>query len=152
MLTALSRAQPIKGGTVINFNIPAWPLTEELTQFIFTTFFKQSRPDSSALVHGRLPGGQVYAWLYTADHDYSISLEDHDKFKQASKSRGGFYSIEICEFMIEEVQADGDLVLNHWRRTRDDTGEGGRVVLSRRHNTWMVAQRLTGWRSRPSGK
>ncbi len=135
---------------MINLNIPAWPLTEDLTQFIFTTFFNQSRPDSSALVQGRLPGGQVYAWLYTADHDYSISLDDHNKFKEASKSRGGFYSIEICEFMIEEVRANGDLVLNYWRRTRDDTGEGGRVVLSHRRNTWAITQRLTGWRSRPS--
>ncbi len=137
---------------MINLNIPAWPLTEDLTQFIFTTFFDQSRPNSSALVKGQLPGGQVYAWLYTANHEYSISLDDHDKFKQASKSRGGFYSIEICEFMIEEVRANGDLVVNYLRRTRDDTGEGGRVVLSRRHNLWAVVQRLTGWRSRPSGK
>ena len=138
----------------MNLDMPAWPLTDELIQFIVATFFAQPRPEASvpvtsALVQGRLPGGQVYAWLYTTDRYYSISLEDHEKFKQASKSRGGSYTIELCEFEIEEVLSTGNIVLNFWRRTRDDTGEGGRVVLTRKHNSWKMLRRLKGWRSHP---
>jgi hypothetical protein len=74
---------------------------------------------------------------------------DHEKFKEASKSRGGSYTIELCEFEIEDVLDNGNIVLNFWRRTRDDTGEGGRVVLTRKHNNWAMLRRLKGWRSRP---
>ncbi len=121
-----------------------WALPDELTDFIITGLFRQTLPEFSALVRGRLPSGQVYAWLYTGDRYYPISLTDHAKFREAAKSRGGNYSLEICEFQIEEQTADGDIILNFWRHIGDESGAGGRVLLSRKRGNWAVAQRLTG--------
>ncbi len=126
-----------------------WALPDELTSFIITTFFNQTRPDTSALVRGRVPSGQRYAWLYTADRYYPISLEDHEKFREAARSRGGDYSIELCEFEIEEHTAEGDIVVNWWRHVGDDSGEGGRVVLSHKNDAWIIAKRLKGWQKIP---
>ncbi len=126
-------------------NQSIWALPDELTNSIITTFFKQERADTSALVKGRLPGGQVYTWLFTADRYYPISRSDYDKFRQAAKSRGGDYTLELCEFEIEDYSDDGDIVLNYWRHFADDSGEGGRVVLVHKQNTWTLAKRLKGW-------
>jgi hypothetical protein len=121
-----------------------WALPDELTNFIISALFKQTLPDFSALVRGCLPNGQTYAWLYTADRYYPISLDDHAKFREAAKSRGGDYSLEICEFKIEEQTADGDIVINYWRHIGDESGSGGRVLLSHKLGAWKIAQPLKG--------
>ena len=121
-----------------------WALPNDLTHYIMTTLFAQPRLDSSAIVRGRLPNDVVRTWLYTANQYQEISLADYDKFRKAAKSRGGSYSIELCEFIVEEVLAHGDVVLNFWRRVRDDTGEGGRIILAYRDG-WEQIQQLGGW-------
>jgi hypothetical protein len=126
-----------------------WSLSDDLTHYIITTLFEQPRLDSSALIRGSLPHEQVLAWLLTGKHFSPISLEDHGKFRRAAKSRGGNYSMELCEFAVEEVLANGDLVLNFWRRVRDDTGEGGRIIVSCRKGCWEQLQQLGGWENRP---
>ena len=124
-----------------------WAPPESLVEFILHTFFAQKVPGNTALVKGFVPTGQTYAWLYTANRYYPISLEDHEKFKDAACSRGTFYSLELCEFTIEENRPNGDIVLNFWRRIGDDSGEGGRALVTHKRNGWAVAQRITGWRS-----
>src|SRR5258707_10601997 len=135
----------IRVANVIETNLSEWALPEDLKHYIMTSIFQQSRFDSSALVRGRLPDDVVRTWLYTGNQYAEISIGDHDKFKRAAKSRGGSYSMELCEFLVEEVLATGDVVLNFWRRVRDDTGEGGRVILSYRNGTWAQVQQLGGW-------
>jgi hypothetical protein len=124
-----------------------WALPEALVEFIIQTFFAQKAPGNTALVKGFLPTGQTYAWLYTANHYYQISLDDHEKFRGAACSRGTLYSLELCEFTIEENRPNGDILLNFWRRIGDDSGEGGRALLTQKRSNWVVAQRITGWRS-----
>ncbi|MEP7289225.1 MAG: hypothetical protein ABI947_26030 [Chloroflexota bacterium] len=121
-----------------------WVLPDDLTHYIMTTLFVQPRLDSSAIVRGRLPNDVVRTWLYTANQYLEISLADYEKFRRAAKSRGGSYSIELCEFIVEEVLVHGDIVLNFWRRVHDDTGEGGRVILGYR-NGWEQIQQFGGW-------
>lgn len=128
-----------------NFSVSEWTLPETLTHYIMTTLFAQHRLDSSVLVRGRLPNDIAYAWLYTAGTYHQISLKDYDKFRKAAKARGGGYSMELCEFVVEEVLANNDIVLNYWRRTRDDTGEGGRVIVSDGHGQWEQKQYLGTW-------
>lgn len=126
-------------------SLSSWNLSEDLTHYIITTFFEQPRLDSTALVRGRLPNGLVYTWLYSGKQYYPISEKDHEKFRRASKSRGGGYSMEVCEFFIEDVLANGDIVLNYFRRVADDTGEGGRMILSHIDGNWTQKQQLGGW-------
>ncbi len=126
-----------------------WTLSDDLTNYIITTVFEQPRLDSSALIHGTLPDGQVFTWLLTGKRYTAISLEDHRKFRRAAKSRGRNYSMELCEFAVEDVLANGDLVLNFWRRVRDDTGEGGRIILSCGRGCWEQIQHLGGWENHP---
>lgn len=123
-------------------------LPDHLVYYVITTFFEQSRLDSTALIRGKTSGGDVYAWLYSGSMYSAISPADYDKFRRASRSRGGSYSLELCEFTIEEILDNGDVVLNFWRRVRDDTGEGGRVLLSYQGPTWVVSQILGGWENR----
>jgi hypothetical protein len=130
---------------VTNTSVGEWTLSDTLTHYIMTTLFAQQRLDSSVLVRGRLPNEIIYAWLYTAGTYHQISLKDYDKFRKASKARGGGYSMELCEFVVEEVLANNDVVLNYWRRTRDDTGEGGRVILTCEDNEWRQKQYLGTW-------
>jgi hypothetical protein len=130
---------------VIDTSLSEWALPDDLTHYIMTTIFEQPRLDSSALIRGRFSEANTRTWLYTAGQYTEISVADHEKFKRAAKSRGGGYSMELCEFIVEEVLADGDVVLNFWRRVRDDTGEGGRVILSRRNGQWTQVQQLGGW-------
>jgi hypothetical protein len=122
-----------------------WVMPDDLIDFIMTTLFDQPRQDSSALVRGRILYEQQRVWLLVADKYQDIRTADYDKFRKAAKSRGGGYSMELCEFLIEEVRADGDIILNYWRRVRDDTGEGGRVVVSHLPSGWEVIQQLGGW-------
>ncbi len=122
-----------------------WALPDDLKEYILTTIFAQPRHDSSALIRGRLLADITRVWLYTGKQYTEITLADHDKFKRAAKSRGGGYAMELCEFIVEEVLANGDVILNFWRRVRDDTGEGGRVILSHRNDTWAQVQQLGGW-------
>jgi hypothetical protein len=139
-----------EGVTLIVQQASVWALPDELTHFIITALFKQVRADTSALVRGKITAGQTQAWLYTADRYYPISLADHAKFLEAAKSRGSEYSIEICEFEIEERARNGDIVLNFWRHFGDDSGEGGRVLVSQQNsNTWAIAKRLKGWWKKP---
>jgi hypothetical protein len=126
-----------------------WTLSDELTHYIITTFFDQPRFDSTALVMGKLPDGAVNTWLYTARLFYPISLTDYDKFKRAAKLRGGGYSMELCEFVVEEVLANGNIRLNYWRRVKDDTGEGGRIILANTNGSWGQVKALSVWDSRP---
>ncbi len=123
-------------------------LPDHLIQYVITTFFEQSRLDSTALIRGKTLGGDVCAWLYSGSMYSAISFADYEKFRRAARSRGGNYSLELCEFTIEEILDNGDVVLNFWRRVRDDTGEGGRVLLSYKPPTWAVAQILGGWENR----
>ncbi len=134
---------------MVELDIWQWVLPNDLTDFIITNLFEQPRLDSSALIRGRLPNDQTSAWLYTANCYQAISGDDHEKFRRAAISRGGSYSMEMCEFVVEDVLASGDVVLNFWRRVRDDTGEGGRVILSQQTGAWRVAQQLGGWENHP---
>ncbi len=127
-----------------------WALPQDLTDYIVETFFQQPRLDSSALIRAKLPDGQVQTWLYSNRKCVPISREDHDKFKKAAKSRGGSYAMELCEFTIEQVLANGDISLFVWRRSGDDSGKGGRMILSYRDNSWMIAQHLGGWEATPT--
>lgn len=122
-----------------------WALPDDLVEFIIGTFFEQKVPGNTALVKGYLPTGQVYAWLYTANRHYSINLDEHEKFRCAACSRGTLYSLELCEFTIEETRPNGELVMNFWRRIGDESGEGGRVVLMRKLKGWIISERLTNW-------
>jgi len=122
-----------------------WNLSEDLADYIITTFFEQPRLDSSALVRGRLPNGSILTWLYSGRKYYPISQTDHEKFRRAAKSRGGGYSMEVCEFFIEDVLANGDIVLNYFRRVADDTGEGGRMILAHVDGKWTQKQQLGAW-------
>ncbi len=122
-----------------------WNLSEDLADYIITTFFEQPRLDSSALVRGRLPNGSILTWLYSGRKYYPISQTDHEKFRRAAKSRGGGYSMEVCEFFIEDVLANGDIVLNYFRRVADDTGEGGRMILAYVDGKWTQKQQLGAW-------
>jgi hypothetical protein len=83
--------------------------------------------------------------MITGKQYYRISQTEHDKFRRAAKSRGGGYSIELCEFTIEDVLANGDIVLNYFRRLADDTGEGGRLILTRVNGIWTQKQKLGAW-------
>ena len=139
----------VGGFIVIEPDIWQWDLPIDLADFIITNLFEQPRLDSSALIRGRLPNAEVSAWLYTANCYQSISTDDHEKFRRAARSRGGGYSMELCEFVVEDVLANGDVLLNFWRRVRDDTGEGGRVILSERDGAWCVTQQLGGWENHP---
>src|SRR5713226_3363336 len=112
----------VGGFIVFEPDIWQWVLPNDLTDFIITNLFEQPRLDSSALIRGRLPNDQTSAWLYTANCYQAISGDDHEKFRRAAISRGGSYSMEMCEFVVEDVLASGDVVLNFWRRVRDDTG------------------------------
>jgi hypothetical protein len=120
--------------------ISIWSLSDDLINAIINTVFEQQ--DSSALIRGVLPNGKAYNWLYTAKRYYPISPSEHEMFWQAAKSRGHHYSLELCDFTIEELRPNGDLVLNFRRRSSDDAGEEGRAILSQRHHTW-VNQRLS---------
>ena len=122
-----------------------WNLSEDLVHYIMTNFFDQPRLDSTALVRGRLPNGSVLTWLYSGKKYYPISQTDHEKFRRAAKSRGGGYSMEICEFFIEDVLENGDVVLNYFRRVAEDTGEGGRMILSCVDGKWTPKQHLGAW-------
>lgn len=122
-----------------------WVLPQDLTHYILTVIFEQPRLDSSALVRGQLPNDETRTWLYSGGRYQEISQGDYQKFKRAAKSRGGSYAMELCEFVIEEMLGSGDIILNFWRRLRDDTGEGGRVILSRRNEQWTQIQQLSGW-------
>jgi hypothetical protein len=124
-------------------------LSNSLIDYVITTVFEQPRLDSTALVRGRFQDGQVLTWLYATRQYHTISLDDHDKFRRAAKSRGGNYSMELCEFVVEDVLANGDVVLNFWRRVRDDTGEGGRMILTCKDQQWMTAKQLGGWENHP---
>ena len=126
-------------------SISDWNLSEDLTDYIIITFFEQPRLDSTALVQGRLPNDFICTWIYSGNQYSRISRTDHDKFRRAAKSRGGGYSIELCEFSIEEVLANGDVVLNYWRRLADDTGQGGRMILSHVNDVWIQKQKLSQW-------
>lgn len=53
--------------------------------------------------------------------------------------------MQVCEFIIEDVLANGDIVLNYFRRQGDDTGEGGRMILSRVNGKWTQKQHLSAW-------
>ncbi len=130
-------------------NLAPISLSNTLIDYIITTIFEQPRLDSTALIRGRLPDGQVFAWLYAAGQYQPISLADHEKFRRAAKSRGGNYSMELCEFVIEEVLANGNVVFNFWRRVRDDTGEGGRIILEQKDHTWHQGKHLGGWENHP---
>ena len=126
-------------------NLSQWNLSEDLTDYIITTYFEQPRLDSTALVRGRLPSDVVLTWLLRGQEYTPISLTDHEKFRQAAKARGGAYSMEICEFIIEDVLADGDIVLNIFRRRGDDTGKGARLIITRTDGKWTEKQHLSGW-------
>lgn len=126
-------------------SLSEWVLRDDLTHYIMNTIFEQPRLDSTALIRGRLPADLIKTWLYSARSYQEISLADHEKFKRAAKTRGGGYTMELCEFVIEEVQGNGDVVLNFWRRVRDDTGEGGRIILSCCGGQWSQVQQLGGW-------
>ncbi|HVO43276.1 MAG TPA: hypothetical protein VMT34_11665 [Aggregatilineales bacterium] len=120
-------------------------LPNDLAHYIIQTMFEQPSLDSVALIRGKLPGGELRTWLYRARKYIPISAEEHEQFRRAAKSRGGNYGVELCEFTIEEVMHNGDILLNFWRRTRDNTGEGGRVILSCRGAGWHEEQQLGGW-------
>ncbi len=130
---------------MVTSNPPVWALPADLTDYIVETFFQQPRLDSSALIRAKLPDGQVHTWLYSNRKCTPITVADHDKFKKAAKSRGGSYAMELCEFTIEQVLANGDISLFVWRRSGDDSGKGGRMILSYRDNSWIIAQHLGGW-------
>ena len=120
-------------------------LSNDLIDYIISTIFEQPSYDSVALVRGKLPGGEIRTWLYKLRKYNPITFDEHEQLRRAAKSRGGNYSIELCEFTIEEVLQNGDIVLNFWRRTRDNTGEGGRVILSCGAAGWYEDQHLGGW-------
>jgi hypothetical protein len=120
-------------------------MPEDLIDFIMTIIFDQPRLDSSALVRGRILYEHERAWLLVSSNYQEITPADYETFRKAAKARGGGYSMELCEFLIEEVRASGDIVLNYWRRVRDDTGEGGRVVLTPMPGGWSTTQNLGGW-------
>jgi len=126
-------------------NINSSSLSDDLVDYVIVNLFTQPRLDSSALIRARAFDGEVRVWLFSSNQYTEITLDDYKKFRRAAQTRGGGYSMELCEFVIEEVMANGDLVLNFWRRLRDDTGEGGRVILSRRNEQWQQGQRLSGW-------
>ena len=126
-------------------SISGWNISDDLTDYIITTFFEQPRLDSTALVQGRLPNDFVCTWIYSGKQYTRISRTDHDKFRRAAKARGGGYSIELCEFSIEDVLANGDVVLNYWRRLADDTGQGGRMILAYVDGVWIQKQKLGAW-------
>src|SRR5712692_1004731 len=90
-----------RGFIVIEPDIWQWDLPRDLADFIITNLFEQPRLDSSALIRGRLPNDEVSAWLYTANCYQPISNDDHEKFRRAARSRGGGYSMELCEFVVE---------------------------------------------------
>jgi hypothetical protein len=131
-------------------NLSVWSLTADLTDYIVAAFFEQPRMDSSALIRAKLPDGQLHHWLFTNRQYVTISLEDYEKFKKAAKLRGGAYAMELCEFTVEQVMANGDLVLFHWRRLADESGKGGRIILSHREGYWTVIQKLGGWDATPN--
>ena len=93
--------------------------------------------------------GEIGTWLYSGKQYYPISQTDHEKFRRAAKARGGGYSMELCEFVIEDVLANGDVVLNVWRRLGDDTGTGGRMILSHVKEAWITKQKLGTWEKYP---
>jgi hypothetical protein len=130
----------MQGTTLIRPSLSIWSLPDELTNFIITTFFKQTRQEMTALIIGELPSGQQYAWLYTPPRYYPISLADHEKFQSAAKSRGGDYTLEICEFTVEKMHDNGSVALKWWRHVADESGEGGRATLVQQHGRWAIAQ------------
>lgn len=135
--------------TLTNSGFSVWALPDNLVEFIIRTFFEQKAPGNTALVKGYLPTGQVYAWLYTANRHYTINLDEHEKFRCAACSRGTLYSLELCEFTIEETRPNGDIVMNFWRRIGDESGEGGRAILTHSRNGWAISQRQTEWSTVP---
>ena len=139
----------VRGCIVVEHDTGQWVLPECLADFIITNLFDQPRLDSSALIRGRMPNDKVTSWLYNANCYQAISNDDHEKFRRAARSRGGGYSMELCEFVVEDVLASGDVVLNFWRRVRDDTGEGGRLILSQSEGAWRIGQQLGGWENHP---
>src|SRR5579871_4041721 len=130
----------VRGCIVIEHETGQWVLPDCLVDFIITNLFDQPRLDSSALIRGRMPNDQIASWLYTANCYQPITNDDHEKFRRAARSRGGGYSMELCEFVVEDVLANGDVRLNFWRRVRDDTGEGGRVILTEQEGSWRITQ------------
>jgi hypothetical protein len=84
---------------VIDTSLSEWALPDHLAHYILSTIFEQPRRDSSALVRGRLPDDITLTWLYMGNLYTEIPPADHDKFKRAAKSRGGGYSMELCEFI-----------------------------------------------------
>src|SRR5438094_490368 len=112
----------------------SYAVPDDLIEYIIGNMFEQPRLDSISLIRGRLADGRIRTWLYKNNEYQEIFVEDHEKFRQAAKTRGGNYSVELCEFVIEQVLPNGDVTVNFWRRVRDHTGEGGRVILSCRGN------------------
>lgn len=131
----------------MNYNMELWTPPTNLLDFVMSTLFEQPRLDSTALVWGKYLDGSIHTWMLTANHYQPITEADYAQFKRAAKLRGGSYSLELCEFTVEEVLADGSIYLNYWRRVADDTGEGGRAVLERDGQHWRVAKKLGGWRN-----
>ncbi len=129
----------------------AWTQSDKFIQYVMDTFFEQPRLDSTALIKGRWPDGEVRTWLYYGRDHNPISQVQFENFRKAAKSRGGVYLMEICEFVIEEVLPNNGVLVNFWRRVRDDTGEGGRVIITEGEDqdSWTVAVHLGGWENRP---
>ncbi|HLY28241.1 MAG TPA: hypothetical protein VKQ72_17980 [Aggregatilineales bacterium] len=126
-----------------------WTQSDGFIAYVIDTFFEQPQLDSTALIRGRWPDGETRTWLYYGREHNPISQAQYDKFRKAAKTRGGVYTMEICEFVVEEMLPDGGALLNYWRRVRDDTGEGGRVIVTQQGDCWIVTTQLGGWENRP---